>query len=383
MKRKIDLRFFNRLNKIFIKNFVSMFFDEPINKVLFWLDILGWIILLFPSVPNPPPIFILLLNMIVLSIPLKELIKKKSYKNISEPEAVLLEHTYHINGLALSSDEKLLASCGGDNYTILWDNVQRRVRLRISHNGWVGNVAFSPDNRFLFSLNGKSGVLSVWDCNTGQLENNDEESKKGVSRGLAVSPIEKCVAVCRRDGTYQIINPYVQNADPPGKKISEVELRKIQISQKGLIATGNVEGELFQIQRTEDGEYVEDSIFQNERHEMIRNLVFDQESSKIAFTDSGGFLRVLRISDHSVRTVKAHNGHAIGVAFSPNGKFIASGGQDNLICIWELKQDILKKRFEIQGHTDDVTCLLFDSHKHLYSASRDGSIRIWDLDGLY
>ncbi|MDK2980144.1 MAG: hypothetical protein PWQ55_491 [Chloroflexota bacterium] len=383
MIKNFLLRLSKNIHWIFFVNFISALFDDTVNKILLYLDIIGWIISLFPKIPNCPPSFILIMNLIVFSFVIWKTMKAKKYKTLTESEATLLEHTYHINGMALSSDEKLLASCGGDNYAILWNNVQRRVKLRIPHDGWVGNVAFSPDNRFLFSLNGKSGVLLVWNCDSGHLEYGDEKKKVGVSRGLAIFPNENLVAVCRKDGTYQIFNPYDKNSDLPGKRISEVELKKIQISKKGLIATGNVNGELFLIKKSEDGEYVEDSIFQDERHEMIRNLVFDRESSKIAFTDSGGFLRILRISDHSVISAKAHNGHAIGVAFSPNGKFIASGGQDNLICVWELKQDVLKKRFEIQGHTDDVTCLLFDSHKHLYSASRDGSIKIWDLDGLY
>ena len=64
-------------------------------------------------------------------------------------------------------------------------------------------------------------------------------------------------------------------------------------------------------------------------------------------------------------------------------RIIATGGQDNVICVWKMKKNSLKKEFEIHGHTDDVTCLVFDCHKHLYSASRDCSIKIWDLDGLY
>jgi WD40 repeat protein len=116
---------------------------------------------------------------------------------------------------------------------------------------------------------------------------------------------------------------------------------------------------------------------------MIRNIVFNEIGSKLSFTDSGGFLKVMSVSDHQIVSVKAHNGHAISVAFSPNNEYIATGGQDNVICIWKLNEDSLKKEFEIRGHTDDVTCLLFDHQKHLYSASRDCSIKIWNLNGLY
>jgi WD40 repeat protein len=116
---------------------------------------------------------------------------------------------------------------------------------------------------------------------------------------------------------------------------------------------------------------------------MIRNLIFTKDSAKLAFTDSGGYLKVIELATNKVISIKAHNGHAIAIAYSPNYQYIATGGQDNVICVWKMKKNSLKKEFEIHGHTDDVTCLVFDCHKHLYSASRDCSIKIWDLDGLY
>nr|MBP8856586.1 hypothetical protein [Anaerolineaceae bacterium] len=61
----------------------------------------------------------------------------------------------------------------------------------------------------------------------------------------------------------------------------------------------------------------------------------------------------------------------------------ATGGQDNVICIWELKNNSIVKSFEIHGHSDDVTSLVFDNNLRLYSASRDSTIKIWDLAGLY
>lgn len=116
---------------------------------------------------------------------------------------------------------------------------------------------------------------------------------------------------------------------------------------------------------------------------MIRGLTFNSKGTSLAFTDSGGNLKVLNLQGNRIFSTKAHNGHAISVTFSPNDQFLATGGQDNIICIWKLKNDLINKSFEIYGHSDDVTSLVFDKNMRLYSASRDCTIKIWDLAGLY
>ena len=376
------LKLSQNIHWIFFVNFFSELFDDTVNKILFWLDIFGWILSLFPCF-NISPIFILSMNMIVFSYVIVKTLNEKEYKRLVDPKATLLEHTYHINGLALSSDEKLLASCGGDNYAILWDNLKRKVLLRIPHDGWVGNVSFSPDNQYLYSLKGKEGLFSVWNCETGILENKVDPSVKSESRGLAIFPDNNQVMVSSKNGNIRYFAPLIKNPNQENLYLSEVELRRVNITGTNLIASGSIKGEIFLIKATDKGEYIHDKVYQDSKNEMIRNLVFNKDGSRLAFTDSGGYLKVMNVKNYKIIFTKAHNGHAIAVEFSPNGNFIASGGQDNVICIWELKQDVLKKRFEIRGHTDDVTCLLFDSFKHLYSASRDGSIKIWNMDGLY
>ena len=126
-----------------------------------------------------------------------------------------------------------------------------------------------------------------------------------------------------------------------------------------------------------------DVIYQDVDEEMIRGLSFNSSNTLLAFTDSGGYLKILNLQSKNVISVKAHNGHAIAVVFSSNDKFIATGGQDNKICIWNLDEDKIIKSFEIQGHSNDVTSLVFLNDTRLISASRDSSIKIWNLSGLH
>ena len=42
----------------------------------------------------------------------------------------------------------------------------------------------------------------------------------------------------------------------------------------------------------------------------------------------------MRVPDHHVGTLQGHTQEVCGLKWSPDGKFLASGGNDNLLNIW-------------------------------------------------
>lgn len=42
----------------------------------------------------------------------------------------------------------------------------------------------------------------------------------------------------------------------------------------------------------------------------------------------------VRVADHHVGTLQGHSQEVCGLKWSPSGKFLASGGNDNLLNIW-------------------------------------------------
>ncbi|MGD0566382.1 MAG: hypothetical protein ABSA34_03515 [Candidatus Goldiibacteriota bacterium] len=77
-------------------------------------------------------------------------------------------------------------------------------------------------------------------------------------------------------------------------------------------------------------------------------------------------------------TITAHDGIIWTLAFSKEGKLLASGGADHLIKIWDVKTWKIKDT--IAGQEDEVYCVAFSpAGIRLAGASRDMLLRIWDL----
>ena len=74
----------------------------------------------------------------------------------------------------------------------------------------------------------------------------------------------------------------------------------------------------------------------------------------------------------------AHRACVSCVAFSPDGATIASGGYDNEVVLWEAATGRVMHR--LQGYKDAVRCLAFSPDgRTLAAGSRDKLVKLWDV----
>ena len=79
-----------------------------------------------------------------------------------------------------------------------------------------------------------------------------------------------------------------------------------------------------------------------------------------------------------VRTLQGHTDIVWRIAWSPNGKILASPSSDRTIRVWDAKSGEVLHTLE--RHGKEVTCVAFDREGHLLaSGSQDKTIKIWEV----
>ncbi|MDD5491431.1 MAG: WD40 repeat domain-containing protein [bacterium] len=257
-----------------------------------------------------------------------------------------------------------------------------------SHKGSIVSVAVSPNRHSLASLDEK-GDLKIWDINQGEIT--ERTTNKPLfhlncySGGAVIfSPDGKQIISGGGDGLVKIWDAAT------GKllktlKDHKASINSVVISPDGMIiasAGGN------SFQPSDPGDFsirlwnaASGKLLAVLRGHSwnVRTLSFSPDGKFLA---SGGFDNSIRLWDiasrKELKVLREQEGGVSGVAFSPDGKLLASCG--NTIKLWAIADG--KVIQEISGHTDFVTAIAFSPDgKTLASGSMDGSIKIWLVSG--
>jgi WD40 repeat protein len=102
---------------------------------------------------------------------------------------------------------------------------------------------------------------------------------------------------------------------------------------------------------------------------------------QLATGDRSGDVRLWDIDSIGERdeliTVRGHEQPVSMLAFSPDGRLVATASWDKSIRLWDLKAKTLLRL--LSGHADSATNVKFSPDgRRLASSSKDGTIRLWD-----
>jgi WD40 repeat protein/serine/threonine protein kinase len=298
----------------------------------------------------------------------------------ADPYVELRGHTNWLTTVAFHPDGRHLASGGSDQTIRIWDRTtgkQARPPL-YRHLGTIMGLAYTPDGRYLVS-GGGGGAMYVWDAESYRFLH-PLRGHEGFARGVAVSHDSRLVASGGEDKTLWIwevaTGRLVQKCRGHDFLIDSVAFhpdgnRLISVSSDGTVkvwevATGK---EVLSWQETAP------------RPLALSVTALSPDGQRLAL-GSGSAVHIRHLADGRLeRVLQGHFMPVFGLAFSPDGRRLATASWDNTAKLWD--PDTGREILTFRGHTDAIRGIAFSSDgRHLATASYDQTVRVWSATEL-
>jgi WD40 repeat protein len=246
--------------------------------------------------------------------------------------------------------------------------------------GMLTGVSYTPDGRTIASAS-NDGTMRLWNADTGAALNPDPQRVESL-KGIAVSPRGNIVTGTGYD-TIRIWDPKTGKLRATDQMFSDRTARISDVAYDrggNLLAVSGFKGDIVIIDLATGKPHAPIIVVQDARGRFapVYNIAFSPDGHTLAVgganlqlwnVDTGTLIRTIQPGTQGVTEIQ--------VAYSPDGRRIATGREDGALQLWDADTGRQLGQTLI-GHTGAVLSLAFSPDGgQIATDSSDGTLRFW------